>query len=48
MQGLWELAKGDSALMQRVRPMVQEFATTGTAAMRARARKLLADNRGQH
>ena len=41
MQGLWDLARDDAALMRQVRPMVQEFATTGTAAMRARARMLL-------
>jgi hypothetical protein len=47
MQGLWDLARDDAALMRQVRPMVQEFAVTGTAAMRARARMLLANAGGR-
>ena len=41
MQGLADFAMHDSALRRRVLPVVEEFSTTGTAAMRARARMLL-------
>ena len=40
MQALVDMSRGDAALRKRVRPMVAEFAESGTAAMRARARKL--------
>jgi hypothetical protein len=40
MQGLVDLSADDAALRRRVRPIVEEFAESGTAAMRARARKL--------
>ena len=41
MQGLVDFSADDAALRTRVRPIVEEFAENGTAAMRARARKLL-------
>jgi len=41
MQGLVDFSAEDVALRTRVRPIVEEFAENGTAAMRARARKLL-------
>ena len=41
MQGLWELARRDAALRTRAMELVRELAETGTAAMRARGRKLL-------
>jgi hypothetical protein len=41
MQGLVDFSADDAALRARVRPIVEEFAANGTAAMRARARKLL-------
>jgi hypothetical protein len=41
MQGLVDFSAKDAALRLRVRPIVEEFARNGTAAMRARARKLL-------
>ena len=41
MQGLVDFSADDAALRSRVRPIVEEFAENGTAAMRARARKLL-------
>ena len=42
MQALMDLSEADEALRRRVLPVVREFAENGTAAMRARARKLLA------
>lgn len=41
MQGLVDFSVEDAALRARVRPIVEEFTENGTAAMRARARKLL-------
>ena len=41
MQGLVDFSVDDAALRLRVRLIVEEFAENGTAAMRARARKLL-------
>ena len=41
MQGLVDFSADDAALRLRVRPIVEQFAENGTAAMRARARKLL-------
>jgi len=41
MQGLWELARRDAALRTHVVELVRDFTQTGTAAMRARGRKLL-------
>jgi hypothetical protein len=40
MQALVDLSADDAALRRRVRPIVEEFRENGTAAMRARARKL--------
>ena len=42
MQGLVDFSAEDASLRARVRPIVEQFAENGTAAMRARARKLLA------
>ncbi len=41
MQALWSLSEGDAKLRWRVLGVVRRFAETGTAAMRARATKLL-------
>ena len=41
MQALADLGQQDPALRRRVRPVVEWALTTGTAAMQARARKLL-------
>jgi hypothetical protein len=41
MQALMDLSEQDAALRARVVPIVEEFAESGTAAMRARARRLL-------
>jgi hypothetical protein len=41
MQGLWGLARKDATLRTRAVELVRELARTGTAAMRARGRKLL-------
>ena len=41
MQALFELSGGDRELRGRVMVVVREFAATGTAAMRARARRLM-------
>jgi hypothetical protein len=41
MQGLVDLFVEEASLRRRVRPIVEEFAKNGTAAMQARARKLL-------
>jgi hypothetical protein len=41
MQGLWELSRRDAALRTRVVELVRSLTETGTAAMRARGRKLL-------
>lgn len=41
MTGLVELAAGDAALRKRVRPIVEKALEDPSAAMRARARKLL-------
>jgi hypothetical protein len=43
MQGLWELSLQDSGLRSRVLELVRQAARDGTAAMRARGRKLLAE-----
>jgi len=42
MQGLTDLSVDDPSLRRRVMRIVEEFAASGTAAMRARARMLLA------
>ena len=41
LQALMDLGKSDPALRLRAIPIAHEFAETGSAAMRARARKLL-------
>jgi hypothetical protein len=41
MQGLWELSRRDSKLRARTIELIQELTRMGTAAMRARGRKLL-------
>ena len=46
LQALVDLSAGDAALRRRLLPIAQEFAETGTAAMRARARKLLKQMQG--
>jgi len=46
LQGLVDFSREDAALRRRVRPIVEEFAENGTAAMRARARKLLGEGKG--
>lgn len=42
MQALWDQSEGDAGLRERVMGVARRFAETGTAAMRARARRLLA------
>jgi len=42
MQALADLAQSDSRLQKRIVPMLEFLAANGTAAMRARGRKLLA------
>jgi len=44
LQALYELSREDEALHRRWLPIAEEFARNGTAAMRARARKLLQAN----
>jgi len=41
MQGLWELSRRDGAMRTGVVELIRELTRTGTAAMRARGRKLL-------
>ena len=41
LQALFDLSRRDDLLRERWRPIALEFAKNGTAAMRARARKLL-------
>ena len=41
LQALFDLSSADSSLRARLLPIAQEFTATGTAAMRARARRLL-------
>ena|SRR5271154_4919034 len=42
MQGLADLAKQDDLLKSRILPLLKELTNSGTPAMRARGRKLLA------
>jgi hypothetical protein len=44
MQGLWELSLQDAGLRSQVLELVRRAASDGTAAMRARARNLLAES----
>ncbi len=41
LQGLADISQNHAALRKRVRELLEESARTGTAAMKARARKLL-------
>jgi hypothetical protein len=41
MQGLWELARRDAEMRPKIADLVRELTRSGTAAMRARGRKLL-------
>jgi hypothetical protein len=41
MQGLVDLALRDASLLKRIRPVIEALTISGTAAMRARGRKLL-------
>jgi hypothetical protein len=45
LQGLWELALQDEGLQSEVTQLLEHATRTGTAAMKARARKLLARDR---
>jgi len=41
MQAIWDLAATDAKLKARIIPLIEELAQVGTAAMRARGRKIL-------
>jgi hypothetical protein len=41
MQGIWDLAAADPKLKPQISPLIEELTLVGTAAMRARGRKLL-------
>ena len=41
LQSLWDLRRTEPGLLLRLMPVVEDFALNGTAAMRARARKLM-------
>ena len=41
LQALWDLSDGDAGMRRRVMGVVRQFAQTGTAAMQARARRLM-------
>jgi hypothetical protein len=41
MQAIWDLADADAKLKAQITPLVEELTQIGTAAMRARGRKLL-------
>jgi hypothetical protein len=41
MQAIWNLAATDSKLKAQITPLIEELTLVGTAAMRARGRKLL-------
>ena len=41
MQGLADLARLDPSLIPRIRPLIEKLTAIGTAAMRARGRKIL-------
>ncbi len=45
LQGLADISQNHAALRKRVRELLEESARTGTAAMKARARKLLRELR---
>ncbi|MGB7752683.1 MAG: hypothetical protein WCF88_14110 [Candidatus Acidiferrales bacterium] len=41
MQAIWDLAATDAKLKSQITPLIEELAQVGTAAMRARGRKIL-------
>jgi hypothetical protein len=41
MQAIWDLAATDAKLKSQITPLIEELTQVGTAAMRARGRKLL-------
>lgn len=41
LQALWDLSEEDAGLRRRVMPVLSEFLESGTAAMKARARRLV-------
>ena len=41
MQAIWDLAAADAKLKSQIIPLIEELTQVGTAAMRARGRKLL-------
>src|ERR1700723_99387 len=41
MQAIWELSSADAKLKARIIPLIEELTEVGTAAMRARGRKIL-------
>jgi hypothetical protein len=45
IQGLTELSRGDKAMEAKMVELLQDFCVTGTAAMKARSRKLLKELR---
>jgi hypothetical protein len=45
LQALTDLSRGEAGLRLRVREILEESVATGTAAMKARARKLLKELR---
>jgi hypothetical protein len=45
MQAIWDLAATDSKLKTQIIPMIEELTLVGTAAMRARGRKLLSQRK---
>lgn len=47
MQGLADLTKQDPTLRNSIRPLLSSLARTGSAAMKSRGRKLLAQLRAE-
>jgi hypothetical protein len=45
MQAVWDLAATDSKLKAQIVPLIEELTLVGTAAMRARGRKLLSQRK---
>ena len=41
MQAIWDLAASDAKLKSQITPLIEELKQIGTAAMRARGRKIL-------
>jgi len=48
MQGLWDLSREDAALRASVTDTIRELTRTGTAATKARGRKLLTEVEAEH